>query len=196
MGPCAWLLVAVVTVVPPGAGGVPSAPGAGADDPAGCPAPLVVYADTPQAAPVEYGEWYGRRVAIHRVASYAMVPLFVAQYTAGQRLYDNPALPADDWARRAHPPLAYAVGGLFTVNTVTGVWNLWEGRRDPDGRGRRTAHALLMLAADAGFAATGVLGNRAANHGGSRTLHRNVALGSMATALAGYVMMLPQLVRD
>lgn len=147
----------------------------------------------PRVAVVEYGEWYGRRLAIHRAASYAMVPLFVAQYAAGQRLYGNPALEAGDWARRAHRPLAYAVGGLFTLNTVTGVWNLWEGRRDPEGRGRRTAHALLMLAADAGFTATGVLGGRAANGGGSRTVHRNVALGSMATAIAGYLVMLPQL---
>ncbi|HEV2736509.1 MAG TPA: hypothetical protein VGV85_16805 [Longimicrobiaceae bacterium] len=85
------------------------------------------------------------------------------------------------------------MGGLFTLNTVTGVWNLWEGRREPEGRGRRTAHALLMLAADAGFTATGVLGDRAANGGGSRTVHRNVALGSMATAVAGYLVMLPQL---
>jgi hypothetical protein len=149
--------------------------------------------DTPQVIPVEYSEWYGRRVAVHRAASYTMVPLFAAQYAAGRRLYDNPALDANDWARRAHKPLAYAVGGLFTLNTVTGVWNLWEARKDPEGRGRRTTHALLMLAADAGFAATGMLGSRAAHQGGSRTVHRNVALGSMATAVVGYLVMLPQL---
>ena len=149
--------------------------------------------DTPRILPVEYSEWYGRRVAIHRAASYTMVPLFAAQYAAGRRLYDNAALDHDDWARRAHKPLAYAVGGLFTLNTVTGVWNLWEARDDPEGRGRRTAHALLMLVADAGFAATGVLGSRAADQGGSRAVHRNVALGSMATAVVGYLVMLPQL---
>lgn len=159
--------------------------------------PLTTAADTiPEVMAVEIGEWYGRRLAIHRAASYTMLPLFAAQFAAGQRMYGNPALPADDWARRAHRPLAYAVGGLFTVNTVTGVWNLWEGRKEPEGRGRRTAHALLMLAADAGFTATGVLGNRAANQGGSRTVHRNVALGSMATAVAGYLLMVPQLGSD
>ncbi|HYW09105.1 MAG TPA: hypothetical protein VE913_19250 [Longimicrobium sp.] len=153
-------------------------------------------ADTIPVVVVDYGEWYGRRLAVHRTASYTMVPLFVAQYAAGRRLYGNPALEADDWARRAHKPLAYGVAGLFTVNTVTGVWNLWEGRKEREGRGRRTAHVLLMLAADAGFTATGVLGSRAAGEGGSRTVHRNVAVGSMAVALAGYLIMLPQLRED
>ncbi|MDP9349823.1 MAG: hypothetical protein M3P24_11900 [Gemmatimonadota bacterium] len=188
MAPCAWLVVALATALP-------------SEGPA--PVPAAVAADTvcvalaadtiPPPVAVEYGEWYGRRLAIHRAASYTMIPLFAAQYTAGQRMYGNRALPADDWARRAHRPLAYAVAGLFTVNTVTGVWNLWEGRREREGRGRRTLHAVLMLAADAGFTATGVLGDRAANQGTSRTVHRNVALGSMATALAGYLVMVPQL---
>ncbi|HEV2147059.1 MAG TPA: hypothetical protein VGR37_06635 [Longimicrobiaceae bacterium] len=189
MAPCAWLVVALATALPseaPDAGAVP------ADMVCSVPA-----ADTiPPPAVVEYSDWYGRRLAIHRAASYTMLPLFAAQYTAGQRMYGNPALPGDDWARRAHRPLAYAVAGLFTLNTATGVWNLWEGRKEPEGRGRRTLHAVLMLAADAGFTATGVLGDRAANQGGSRTMHRNVALGSMATAIAGYLVMLPQVVRD
>ena len=189
---CIWLVVALAS-------------GVASTAPAPCPAGLdtvptaaiVAIADTvPQAAPVEYGEWYGRRLAVHRTASYAMVPLFAAQYAAGRRLYGNPALEGDDWARRAHKPLAYGVAALFTVNTVTGVWNLWEGRREREGRGRRTAHVLLMLAADAGFTATGVLGSRAAGEGGSRTVHRNVAVGAMAVALAGYLVMLPQLRGD
>jgi hypothetical protein len=53
-----------------------------------------------------------------------------------------------------------------------------------------------MLAGDAGFATTGYLGNRAARHGGDRELHRNVALGSMAVAVTGYLVMLPQLWED
>lgn len=125
-----------------------------------------------------------------------MLPLFAARYAAGRRLYGNPALRADDWARRAHRPLAYAVGGLFAVNTVPGVRNLGEGRKDPEGRGPRTAHALLMLVADAGFAATGVVGDRAASEGESRSVHRAVALGSITTAVAGYLLTLPQLRPD
>lgn len=196
MTSCMWLLLAVA--------GLP-APAPEASVPA---AECTVVADTlrlqgaewadtiPRPIPVEYSEWYGRRLAVHRVASYAMLPLFAAQFTAGQRIYGNPALGRNDWARRAHRPLAYAVGGLFTLNTVTGVWNLWEGRKDPEGRRRRTAHALLMLAADAGFTATGILGDRAAGGGGSRAVHRNIAVGSMATAVIGYLTMLPQLGRD
>jgi hypothetical protein len=156
--------------------------------------PPVAPADTPRVAAIEYSDWYGRRLTIHRVASYTMLPLFAAQYAAGRQLLNDPG--DADWARRVHKPLAYGVGALFTVNTVTGVWNLWEARKDPEGRGRRTAHALLMLAGDAGFATTGYLGNRAARHGGDRELHRNVALGSMAVAVTGYLLMLPQLWED
>jgi len=189
---CMWLVMALAS-------------GAPAAAPVPCPAavdtiPAIAIAAAPDTVPqvvaVEYSDWYGRRLAVHRTASYAIVPLFVAQYAAGRRLYGNQALEGDDWARRAHKPLAYGVAGLFTVNTVTGVWNLWDGRKEREGRGRRTAHVLLMLAADAGFTATGVLGSRAAGEGGSRTVHRNVAVGSMAVALAGYLVMLPQLRGD
>ncbi len=191
MTPCIWLVLALAS----GPSTQPPASASGACAAAADTVRVVSAAsDTiPPVAAVEYSEWYGRRLAIHRAASYTMIPLFAAQYAAGRRLYGDPALEADDWARRAHRPLAYAVGGLFTLNTVTGVWNLWEGRREPEGRGRRTAHALLMLVADAGFTATGVLGDRAAGQGGSRTVHRNVVLGSMVTAVAGYLVMLPQL---
>lgn len=195
MVPCLWLVLALVGPVV----GTPAA-GVGSTEAAVCPpstsAVALEAADTLPSPAVEYGDWYARRLAIHRVASYTMVPLFAAQYAAGSRLYADPGLAADHWARRAHRPLAVGVGTLFLVNTVTGGWNLWEARKDPEERRRRTAHALLMLAADAGFAATGVLGSRAATEGEGRALHRGVALGSMATALAGYAVMLPQLWRD
>lgn len=185
---CMWLVLTLASAaapapVPCAAAGdtIPTLVGTGAPD------------TVPQLIAVDYSEWYGRRLAVHRTASYAMVPLFVAQYAAGRRLYGNSPVEADDWARKAHEPLAYGVAALFTVNTVTGVWNLWEGRREPEGRRRRTTHAVLMLAADAGFTATGVLGSRAAAGEGSRTIHRNMALGSMTVALAGYLVMLPQL---
>lgn len=188
---CIWLVLALASAAP-AAAPAPCPPAADT-----VPAYAITAADpVPQVVAIEYSEWYGRRLAVHRTASYAMVPLFVAQYAAGRRLYGNPALEGDDWARRAHKPLAYGVAGLFTLNTATGVWNLWEGRQEREGRGRRTAHVLLMLAADAGFTATGVLGSRAAGEGGSRTVHRNVAVGSMAVALAGYLVMLPQLRGD
>jgi hypothetical protein len=48
-----------------------------------------------------------------------------------------------------------------------------------------------MLAADAGFAATGLLADRAENDQGARDLHRAVALGSVGTSLLSYAIMLP-----
>ena len=91
--------------------------------------------------------------------------------------------------RPSHAAVAGGVGTLFALNTVTGAWNLWDARHDPDGRTKRTVHSLLMLASDAGFVATGVLGARAHNRFASRTPHRNVALASMSVATAGTVMM-------
>jgi len=151
-------------------------------------------ADTPRALPFEYSEGYATRLKIHRTASYATLPLFAVQYAAGRALYDDPT--RADWARDVHRPVAYGVGALFVVNTVTGGLNFLEGRKDPADRRMRTAHALLMLVADAGFVATGVLGNDAARHGGDRELHRTVALASIGVATAGYLLMVPRLLRD
>ena len=143
-------------------------------------------ADTTQEPrAVEYSDAYFTRLTIHRYASYAIVPMFVAQYVAGEQLMDK-GDDAPGWARDAHGALAGGVAGLFAVNTVTGAWNLWEGRRDPEGRTRRTLHGGLMLLADAGFAATGALAN-----GGDRDLHRAVALSSMGVSLLSYAIMLP-----
>ena len=148
-------------------------------------------ADTGRIQAIEYSDWYGRRLAVHRAASYTMLPLFAVQYAAGRRLLDDPA--DAGWARDVHEPVAYTIGALFTVNTVTGLWNLWDARKDPEARRRRTAHALLMLAGDAGFLATGILGNRAVEGEVGRETHRNVALGSVAVSVAGYLLMLPGL---
>jgi hypothetical protein len=139
---------------------------------------------------VEYSDWYGRRLTIHRWASYATLPLFAFQYAAGSQLYEK-SVDAPEWAKQGHGPAATGVALLFGVNTVTGVWNLWEGRKDPEGRKWRTAHAVLMLAADAGFAATGMLAEKAERSQSTRTQHRNIALTSIGVATVSYVMMLP-----
>jgi Na+/H+ antiporter NhaA len=151
--------------------------------------------DTVQPAPVEYSDWYGRRLTIHRWASYATLPLFAFQYAAGEQLYKK-SVDAPEWAKRWHGPAATAVAVLFGVNTVTGVWNLWDARKDPEGRKWRTAHAMLMLAADAGFTATGMLAERAERSESARRQHRNIALSSMAVATVSYLMMLPPFRRD
>ena len=84
------------------------------------------------------------------------------------------------------------MGVLFGLNSVTGVWNLIEARRDPEGRGKRLLHGVLMLAGDAGFLATAMLGPES-EHGrveGSRSLPRAMAFTAISTATVGYLIML------
>lgn len=146
-------------------------------------------ADTGRPRAIEYSNAYGVRLTIHRYASYTMLPLFVAEYVAGRDLFNNNT-EASSFARNWHRPLATAISGLFVVNTVTGVWNLWDSRHDPAGRTRRVLHSLLMLTADAGFTATGIVASGAHDSASRRNLHRTLAISSMSVALAGDLLML------
>ena len=137
----------------------------------------------------EYSAAYYTRLDIHRWGSYAMLPLFAFQYVAGRELFDKSSA-APEWARDGHGVAAGAVAGLFAVNTVTGLWNLWEGRNDPQDRGRKVFHAVMMLAADAGFTATGLLADDAEESLARRQTHRSVALASIGLATIGYASML------
>jgi hypothetical protein len=142
--------------------------------------------------PVEYSEGYRVRAKIHKIASVATLPLFVANYFVGQNLYNHPG--ESESMKSAHGALAATTGVLFGINTVTGAWNLWEGRKDTNHRGRRMTHGILMMAADVGFLATGLLapdseGSYAAYTNG-RSTHRTVALTSMGIATVGYLIML------
>jgi hypothetical protein len=103
-----------------------------APEPAAASPSLPSPADTTPARPrsFEYSDAYGTRLAVHRVASYAMLPLFAAQYVTGDQLIRKGS-DAPQWARSAHGPLAAGVATLFAVNTVTGGWNLIEARRAP-----------------------------------------------------------------
>ena len=151
-------------------------------------------ADTPleQTAPppraVEYSDAYRLRAKIHKISSLAMVPLFVTEGILGQSLYEEPS----SGKRSAHAGVAAGIGGLFAVDTVTGVWNLVEGRKDPAASKRRWVHGLLMLGADAGFVATAALAPETERGivNGSRSTHRAVAFASIGSATAGYLVML------
>jgi hypothetical protein len=138
----------------------------------------------PQVA-FEYSDGYRLRAKIHKVASFATLPLFATEGVLGQSLYANPT----DAKKDAHLAVAAGLGALFGVNTATGVWNLVEARKDPTHRGRRLAHGLLMLGADAGFVATAALGPDD-DDAGSRGTHRAVAFTSIGMATAGYLIML------
>ena len=145
--------------------------------------------------PVEYSDGYKTRAKIHKITSIATLPLFVANYFVGQDLYNNPG---DESMKGAHGGLVAGTAVLFGVNTVTGAWNLWEGRKDPNHRAKRMTHGILMMAADVGFLATAALApdSEGDEHGGSysssdgRSTHRAVALTSMGIATVSYLIML------
>jgi len=157
--------------------------------------PLAV--DTPvvqRPRAIEYSDAYYTRLTIHRYGSYVMIPLFVAEYSLGQNLM-NDASPAS-WMKPAHAAVAGGVGVLFGVNTITGVWNLWESRDDPAGRTRRIVHSVMMIASDAGFLATGVTApghhrffTNYSDYLHRERVHRDLAIGSIALSAIGGGMM-------
>lgn len=160
------------------------------------PRPSVVApVDTPAPRPraVEYSDWYATRLTIHRWGSYAMLPLFAAQYSLGQNLMNDARPP--QWMRNAHSGVAGAIGVVFGVNTLTGGWNLWDSRADPAGRTRRYVHTAFMLLSDVGFMWAGATAgddNEGGDVGSRRSdarQHRAIAVGSIAVSTAGAAMM-------
>lgn len=156
-------------------------------------APVSAPPQTPVASPppvIEYSDAYQLRSKVHKVGSFAMLPLAGAEYFLGQSIYTT----SNENKKSAHVAVGAAIGTLFAVNTVTGVWNLYDSRHDPNGRTKRWVHALLMMTADAGFLATSASapdgeGRRGAS-ASDRSLHRNMALGSLAVGTVGYLIML------
>jgi len=143
---------------------------------------------------VDYGHAYDVRAKIHKYASYSMLPMFGAQIVVGQKLRNELDSGEDTHGglKTAHTALATGIVGLFAVNSVTGVWNLVQSRNDPNQRGLRLAHSLMMLGADAGFVATAMITPNEHEHGGpfSNGPHRTIALTSMGVATASYLIML------
>jgi hypothetical protein len=135
----------------------------------------------PRVKAIEYSDWYYRRLLIHRYGSYVMLPLFATQYYLGDRLMGD-----DDGSKDAHVAVGTTIGALFVVNTVTGAWNLWDSRSDPEGRRKRIVHSLLMMTADAGFA---VAAGGADDDGDEAETHKAIALSSMGVSVAGAALM-------
>lgn len=153
--------------------------------------PLVFAVDTPRARPraIEVSDWYSRRLTIHRTLSYAVIPIFAAQWVAGERIYKH-GNQAPEWAKTTHRAGATALAGIFTVNTVTGLWNLWDSRGAPQGRTLRTIHALSMLVSDAGFTYAGAkLSKQAETDFNKRRQHRTIALASMGVSVTSALVM-------
>lgn len=149
--------------------------------------PAMLADSVPQGL-VEYSELYGVRADIHRYVSWAMIPLFVGSAVTGFQLR-NKGDDAPQWTRDLHGPLAGATAVMFGINTLTGVWNLIEGRKDPEGRGKRILHGVLFLAAGAGFAYVTAEGDNIHSTGRGNHWHRDVALGSMTVSLVSWSMM-------
>jgi hypothetical protein len=186
-------LIAVATLSTPGQTGPRLAP-------AGFVAPMPIAADSlnprdtvpkrkrPRA--IEYSDAYYTRLRIHHIASYTELPLFATEYILGQRLLkeERTGFPSDG-LKTAHTTVALGLGALFTINTVTGGWNLWESRSNQEGRTRRFIHSAAMLGADAGFAWAGAVGGGAKDSQSGANHHRAIAISSMALATAGTAMM-------
>ena len=142
-----------------------------------------------RAPSVDYSDAYYRRLDIHRKASTLTIPLFALQLIAGAQLFDK-SVDAPEWAKVGHRIGATGVAALFATNLVTGVPNMIAGFKDPNDRGRRLFHASLMLAASAGFTATGLIAERAEGDPDARNLHRTIAYSSMGLATVAYFSML------
>lgn len=145
----------------------------------------VVYHPRPRPMASTHSDAYYSRLKVHRWLSYIELPVFGAEYVLGQKLINNPT----DGVRHAHQAVAGALGALFVVNTVTGVWNLVEGWDDMPQRKLVVTHSVLMLAADAGFVATGVLASNAKHSVSGRNQHRDVAIASMSVATVSTAIM-------
>jgi len=144
----------------------------------------------PRPHAIEYSDAYYTRLTIHRVASYAELPLFATEYILGERLLkeERTGFPSQG-LKTAHTTVALGLGALFTINTVTGGWNLWESRNDPANRALRFIHSAAMLGADAGFMWSGASGGGAKHTQAGANQHRTIAISSMALATAGTAMM-------
>ena len=144
---------------------------------------------TPRRRPhaIEYSDWYARRLTIHKIGAFVSLPLYPAEYILGDRLLNGRNV--ESWVKPAHGVVAGAIAGVFGINTITGLWNLYDSRHDEAGRTRRIVHSVLMLSSDAGFAATGIAAGQANETLSGAHLHRNLAIGSMAVGLTGTVLM-------
>lgn len=139
---------------------------------------------------VVYSDAYAKRLQLHRALSWTMLPLFAVSYASGDQLMAS-GRQAPAWARSVHAPAATATAVLFGANAITGGWNLWEGRHDPNGRVKRYLHSLSFMAASGGFAYAGtVLAQDAQRSLDARRTHRAVAVSSMALSTVSWLVML------
>jgi hypothetical protein len=137
----------------------------------------------------QYSDGYATRLGIHKALSFAMLPLFAASGYTGFRLRKEKT-DAPKWLRDLHGPVAGATVILFGMNTLTGAWNMWESRKDPENRTKRILHGALFLAAAGGFAYVTAAGDNIYATGKGNHWHRDVALASMTVSLVSWSLMI------
>ena len=133
------------------------------------------------------------RAKIHKIASFATLPLFAAELWLGQSIYNTPS----DSKKSAHIVVGTGIIGLFGVNTVTGAWNLFgEGWHEPQGR---DAAPRSRFAHDGGrcsdlsprpMSGPGGRNRTGATFDANKATHRTIALTSIGLGTAGYLLML------
>ena len=144
------------------------------------------------AAAVEHSDAYRTRAKIHKIASFATLPLFAGEVALGQSVYNSNG----GNNKSAHILVGSSIIGLFAVNTITGSWNLFgEDRQEHSGRTLRLVHGLLMMAAGGGFVATAMTGPHHDREGVevagvNASTHRAIALSSIGVGTVGYLVML------
>ena len=143
-----------------------------------------------RAKAVVYSDAYQTRLMIHRTLSWTMIPLFAVSYFSGDQLFKSGSS-APAWARKTHAPAATGAAILFTAQSITGYWNLWESRHIAQGRTRRIVHSVLFTTASAGFVYAGSkLANDAEQSQAKRQEHKNIALASMGVSTMSWLLML------
>jgi len=150
-----------------------------------------IVADTAQTTrrprAIEYSDAYHTRLKIHQIGAYLMIPLFVTEYVLGEKLLTSTN--RSNGLKTAHSMVAAGVGVVFVSNTVTGAWNFWNSRKDPNGRARRDVHSALMLASDVGFLMTAASAGNARRSLSQARTHRTIAISSIALSAIGSGMM-------
>lgn len=157
---------------------------------ASAPAP-----QTPVTPAFEYSQGYKTRAKIHKLSSWLMLPAFGVEAYLGQKMFNNVGFATNDH-KALHKGIAWGIGGLFTINTVTGVPNLLQERHDPAKSDRTLIHGVLMLMADAGFLATALTRPNSRTADGlqiytpKKNQHLTIAYASISVASVGYLLML------
>lgn len=147
----------------------------------------------PAASGISHAYFVRRK--IHKYASFATMPLIVSQAIVGQKLMDRTGGESGS-LRSAHSALTAGLGVLFGVESVTGVWNMFEARKNHVKSKRHLVHGILMLAADAGFVATAAMApgrdeeGRQIRASNRASAHRAVGFASLGVATVGYIYML------